>query len=104
LGNPIALVNVAKLHFYAEADEQLEVLRKILRSASKAGARKSANQWESDRAKLLWLWNWGIEPESEESDDGSGVLGKIRRDDFEDEMLRVFIETSCKSARSLRSR
>ncbi|SMY19481.1 unnamed protein product [Zymoseptoria tritici ST99CH_1A5] len=97
LGHPISLVNVAKLHFYADADEQMEVLRKMLRSASKSGARKDPSQWESDHAKLLWLWNWGIKPGPNEPEEkeGAGVLGKIQKDDFEDEMLRAFVETSC---------
>ncbi|CAK4029023.1 related to transport Sec39 [Lecanosticta acicola] len=95
LGYPLSLVNVAKLHFYANAEEQLDVFRRIMHHLSKTGTRKDENQWISDRAKLLWLWNWGIESDPESPDEGSGTLGKIRRQDFEQEMLKVFVETSC---------
>ncbi|KAF2772970.1 secretory pathway Sec39 [Teratosphaeria nubilosa] len=95
LGHPVSLVNVAKLQFYANADEQLEVLRKILRLLAGSGAKRDETQWSSDRAKLMWLWNWGIDQEGESVDEGPGVLGKIRREGFEEEMLRAFTETAC---------
>ncbi|KAH9828854.1 secretory pathway protein Sec39, partial [Teratosphaeria destructans] len=95
LGHPMSLVNVAKLQFYANADEQLDVLRKILRSLAVSGAKRDETQWSSDRAKLMWLWNWGIDQEDEAVDEGPGVLGKIPREVFEEEMLRVFVETAC---------
>ncbi|UJO11363.1 uncharacterized protein CLAFUR5_00331 [Fulvia fulva] len=94
LGYPLSLVNVTKLHFYASAEEQLDVLKKILRHLTKTGSRKDDAQWMSDRAKLLWLWNWGIDADTENPDAGAGVLGKIQKDDFEEEMLKAFTETS----------
>ena len=96
LQHPMSLVNVAKLHFYATPDEQLAVLRKILHGLSKSGARKDESQWSADRAKLIWLWNWGIEADAADPDNGAGVLGNISKGDFEEEMLKVFTETSCK--------
>lgn len=90
LQHPLSLVSVAKLHFYATRDEQLTVLRKILRGLSRSGTSKNEAQWLADRAKLVWLWNWGIEA------DAAGVLNKISQADFEEEMLKVFTETSCK--------
>jgi hypothetical protein len=100
LHHPLSLISVTKLHFYATADEQLDTLRKILRGLSKSGSRKDESQWVADRAKLLWLWHWGIEADPEEtSHEGSGVLGKIPRDAFETEMLKLFTETSCKFKR-----
>ncbi|RMZ09782.1 hypothetical protein D0860_04101 [Hortaea werneckii] len=95
LGHPISLVSVAKLHFYANAEEQLAVLTRILRGLSKSGARKDDAQWTSDRAKLMWLWNWGIDNDDPNAKTGAGVLGKIDKEDFEEEMLKVFVETSC---------
>jgi hypothetical protein len=97
LGRPISLVGVAKLHFYSSEQEQITVLQKILRSLSKGGARKEAAQWTADRAKLMWLWNWGIDVEDEAAANGAGVLGKIKRENFEVEMLKCFTESSCKS-------
>ncbi|RMY91109.1 hypothetical protein D0861_03263 [Hortaea werneckii] len=95
LGHPISLVSVAKLHFYANAEEQLAALTRILRGLSKSGARKDDAQWTSDRAKLMWLWNWGIDNDDPNAKNGAGVLGKIDKEDFEEEMLKVFVETSC---------
>lgn len=99
LGHPTSLVNVAKLHFYASSEEQRAVLKNLLRSLSNSGAKRDESQWNADRAKLMWLWNWGIEVEGDGNADGEGagpgVLGKVKREDFEREMLGVFVETSC---------
>jgi len=97
LEHPLSMVSVAKLHFYATPEEQLEVFKKILHHLSRGGARKDDTQWTADRAKLLWLWNWGIETDTNSPDEGAGVLGKIRRTDFEEEMLKVFTESSSES-------
>ncbi|KXT07313.1 hypothetical protein AC578_440, partial [Pseudocercospora eumusae] len=90
LGYPFSIVNVAKLHFYATSEEQLDVLHKILRGLVKPGERRDDTQWLADRAKLLWLWNWGIEQDPDHPGEGPGTLGKIRKEDFEQEMLKVF--------------
>ncbi|KAM3419326.1 hypothetical protein BST61_g5260 [Cercospora zeina] len=95
LGYPLSLINVAKLHFYATGQEQLDVLRKILRALSRTGVRKDEAQWSSERAKLMWLWNWGIEADAAEPENGAGVLGKVSKGDFEEEMLKMFTEASC---------
>lgn len=93
---PMSIINVARLHFYADAHEQLEVLRKLLKQLSKATSARDETTWLANRAKLLWLWNWGIESDAEDGDDGAGVLGKISKEDFEEEMLKVFTDTTCK--------
>ncbi|USW46686.1 Putative Sec39 domain-containing protein [Septoria linicola] len=95
LSNPLSLISVAKLHFYATAEEQRDILRKILHHLSKPGARKDDSQWNAERAKLIWLWNWGIEADKSDPHHGAGVLGKIAKADFEEEMLKVLTETSC---------
>ncbi|GAB7358020.1 hypothetical protein MBLNU230_g0185t1 [Neophaeotheca triangularis] len=97
LGHPSSLVGVAKLQFYSTAEEQLATLKKMLRSVAGSGAnnRRDESQWIADRAKLLWLWNWGIDTNDETARNGAGVLGKIDREDFEEEMLKVFVDTSC---------
>lgn len=97
LGHPLSLIKVTRLHFYASSDEQLAILRKILSGLSKSGSRKDENRWNAERGKLLWLWNWGIDAEDESAKNGAGVLGKIEKEDFEEEMLKAFVETSCKS-------
>ncbi|KAK5173771.1 uncharacterized protein LTR77_002452 [Saxophila tyrrhenica] len=94
LGYPISLVNAAKLHFYAAPEEQLATLKKILHGLGNGGARKDDAQRTADRAKLMWLWNWGIDSDDDSATEGAGVLGKIPRQSFEEEMLRCFTETS----------
>ncbi|KAK5109192.1 hypothetical protein LTR62_007277 [Meristemomyces frigidus] len=96
LGNPISIVHCAKLHFYATADEQLAMLQKILKNlASRAGRTKDDTQWTAEREKLIWLWNWGIDADDPNVEEGAGVLGKINRKAFEEEMLKVFVECGC---------
>lgn len=96
LGYPISLASVARLHFYASSEDQIFTLRKMLRGLVRSGARKDDAQWTADRAKLMWLWNWGIDAEDHAASNGAGVLGKIPRETFEEEMLKCFTETNCK--------
>lgn len=96
MGYPISLARVTRLHFYASEDEQIAALQKMLHGLSNGGSKKDEAQWMSDRAKLMWLWNWGIDSDDEAATQGAGVLGKISREKFEEEMLKCFTETSCK--------
>jgi hypothetical protein len=95
LGYTASLVDVAKLQFYGDAESQLAVLQKMLRSLTASG-KSGEIDWTACRAKLVWLWNWGIDPDNMAADNGAGVLGKIKKADFEAEMLKVFTETSRK--------
>lgn len=102
LGHAISLVNAAKLHLYASADEQLGVLKKMLKHLTGTGARKDESQWSADRAKLMWLWNWGIDVEDKgEQTEGAGVLGKIKKQTFETEMLEAFVDSNGECCLSL---
>ncbi|OQO03333.1 hypothetical protein B0A48_11589 [Cryoendolithus antarcticus] len=94
LGNPMSLVGVAKLQFYGTAENQMTVLKRILQTCTKNGKGDEA-QSTSDRAKLIWLWNWGIATEDTAATTGAGVLGKIEKAAFEDEILKVYLDTSC---------
>jgi hypothetical protein len=95
LGYTASLVDVAKLQFYGTAESQLDVLKKILRNLS-APDKADETNWIACRAKIVWLWNWGIDPDNMIADNGAGVLGRIAKADFEAEMLKVFTETSRK--------
>ena len=114
LSMPMSLGAVARLHFYATSADQLALLRKMLKSISQGGRRRDESQWAAERARLMWLWNWGMDSEQQAEHEtegtGVGVLGKIERTVFEEEMLKCFIDTSCKclscfpmSATSLRT-
>lgn len=97
LGHNISVVGVAKLHFYNTAEEQLHLLQGILNRLVKSGRRDEA-QWISERSRLIWLWNWGIDPADSSNVGGAGPLGKIDKSLFEQELLKVFIDASCKSS------
>lgn len=96
LGYTASLVDVAKLQFYGTAESQFAVLQKMLRGLTAPG-KSDDTDWIACRAKLVWLWNWGIDPDNMLANHGAGVLGKIDKADFEAEMLKVFTETSRKS-------
>lgn len=96
LEHPISLFNVVKLHFYTSPEEQRTVLQKILSRLSKSGTRRDEAHWISDREKLLWLWNWGIDADEPDRTNGAGVLGRIPKEHFEEDMLKCFIDTNCK--------
>ncbi|KAK4554809.1 hypothetical protein LTR86_007957 [Recurvomyces mirabilis] len=96
LGYPIAIVKVAKIQFYDTHEEQLALLQKILKGlATQNGGKRDEAQWTADREKLMWLWNWGIESDAANAEEGAGVLGRVKRKVFEEEMLKVFTETGC---------
>ncbi|OQN97551.1 hypothetical protein B0A48_16705 [Cryoendolithus antarcticus] len=94
LGSPMSLVGVAKLQFYGTADSQMTVLKRILQTCTKNGKGDEA-QWTSDRAKIIWLWNWGIATDDTAATTGAGVLGNIEKAAFEEEILKVYLDTSC---------
>ncbi|TKA78208.1 hypothetical protein B0A55_03765 [Friedmanniomyces simplex] len=88
----IALIDVAKLLFHASAEEQLAVLQKVLHGLTDHGTRKDEAEWDAQRKKLTWLWNWGINVDDEHAQTGAGVLGRVNRKVFEEEMLKVFVD------------
>ncbi|KAK0800605.1 hypothetical protein LTR91_013583 [Friedmanniomyces endolithicus] len=96
LGLNLALIDVAKLLFYASAEEQLAVLQKVLHGLTEHSSRKDEAEWDAQRKKLMWIWNWGIDVDDEQAQTGAGVLGRIKRELFEEEMLKVFIDTGCR--------
>jgi hypothetical protein len=95
LGYTASLVDVARMQFYGNAESQLVVLQKMLRGLGAPG-KSDDTDWAACRNKLVWLWNWGIDPDNMAANNGAGVLGKIPKADFEAEMLKVFTETSRK--------
>ena len=95
LGHSISILNVAKLRFFSDEDEQLAVLQKILHSLSTHG-KKDEQQWLYDYRKILWLWNWNIDFD-EDAPKGAGIFGKIDKATVEKELLQVLVASSCKS-------
>lgn len=95
LGHSISIVNVAKLRFFSDEDEQLVLLQKILHTLTSKGKRDE-QQWQFDYHKLMWLWNWNIDI-TEGALKGAGIFGKIDRDTIEKELLKVIVASGCKS-------
>ncbi|KAF4555677.1 Sec39-like protein [Elsinoe fawcettii] len=91
LGHPTSITNVTKLRFFSEDEEQLQIVKKILHGLSQHGKRDE-EQWMSDRAKLLWLWNWNIDPD-EHAQRGSGPFGDIPKEALEKEILVAMLVT-----------
>lgn len=92
----ISIANVAKLRFSASTDEQLGLLQRVLHGLSRGGARRDESQWVGDRARLVWLWNGSVDGGNDATNSGTGVLGKIPRQQFEEESLKCLVETSCR--------
>ena len=90
-GINISVVNVAKLRLYSTAEEQLSMFRRIMHSFT-SGPRKDEQQLQLARSTLIWLWDWGIDPDGAER--GAGVFGKIERDTIEEELLKAFVSNS----------
>ncbi|KAG8629746.1 hypothetical protein KVT40_001365 [Elsinoe batatas] len=91
LDHPISIVNVTKLRFFSDEEEQLPLLKTILHSRSQQGKRDEM-EWMNDRAKILWLWNWNIDPD-EHAQRGSGPFGNIPKETLEREILVGMLAT-----------
>ncbi|CAD0113855.1 unnamed protein product [Aureobasidium uvarum] len=86
LGHSISILNVAKLRFFSDQDEQLALLLKILHGLAARGKRDE-QQWQHDHDILLWLWNWNIELE-DQGRKGAGIFGRIEKTVIERELLK----------------
>lgn len=95
LGHNISIVNVARLRFFSDEDEQMALMQKILHGLCQNGKRDD-QEWTNDRNKLLWLWDWGID-KNEGAVRGAGIFGNIDRSYFEREALNAIIGTSSES-------
>jgi hypothetical protein len=91
LNYSISIMNVAKLRFHNNDEEQFAMLQKVLHGLT-TGPKRDDDQWSLLRDRLLWLWNWGIDVEENGALFGAGVLGKVERGVFEREILRAFLD------------
>lgn len=92
LKHAISIADVATLRFAATAEEQLAVLQRVLHGLSGGGTKRDETQWKEDRAKLLWLRNWGDDAEAD--DTSLGVFCQVPKQTFEEENLKALIETA----------
>lgn len=91
LGHPTSIQNVARMKFFTNEAEQLRDLKQILHGLSQDGKRDE-DRWMNDRMKLLWLWNWNIDPD-EHSIKGSGPYGDIPKETLEKEVIVAMLRT-----------
>jgi hypothetical protein len=93
LGHSISIVNVARIRFHHDADEQFALLQRILHALS-SGPKKDEQQWIAIRSRVLWLWGWGLDKDEDAAEHGIGVFGKVERSRLEEEMLKALLNTS----------
>ncbi|KAH7049113.1 Sec39 domain-containing protein [Macrophomina phaseolina] len=86
LGQPISVNNLAKFRFHSDEDDQLQMVSKILKGLVNH-PKADEELWRSARNKLIWLWNWGMDPGEQHAATGPGVFGKIERFSLEKEIL-----------------
>ncbi|OJD29133.1 secretory pathway sec39 [Diplodia corticola] len=86
LGHPIAINNLARFRFHADEDDQHQLVNKILKSLVNR-PKSDEEMWRAARNKLLWLWNWGMDPSEEHAANGPGIFGKIARFSLEEVIL-----------------
>jgi len=91
LGHSISISHITKFRFYSDEDEQMSMVQKVLHGLSQGGKRDE-HQWMTDRGRLLWLWNWNIDPE-EGALRGAGPFGSIPRDALEKAILKCMLST-----------
>ena len=94
-GHSKSCKSVTELSLSGSESDQLVDLRKVLYKLQ-AEAREEKS-WETIRQQMLWLRNWSWLPNVQDSDNPRGMYCKIRRVDLEIEILKVFLNASCKS-------
>jgi hypothetical protein len=91
LQHPVSIRQLAKMSLRDDRAEQISMLQKIIHNLS--SSRKDSEQWTNARAKLLWLWNWGVD--SRDTDrHAQGIFGMLERSTVETEILKALIESS----------
>lgn len=89
LGRKMSIVNIAKLRFWSDETEQRKVLQSLLHGLVN-GTKNDENKWKHYRDSILWLWDWALKEKDELSTHGSGILGKLKRDEVEEDILEAF--------------
>ena len=95
LGRPASPVRVAEMKIFRSPGELMSVLQAILRNLSQSLSPKNESQWSCERDKLVWLWDWGLNPQPS-AVEGAGVFGKIPREEFEGDILTSLVGAKCR--------
>ncbi|KAH0542888.1 hypothetical protein FGG08_002748 [Glutinoglossum americanum] len=93
LGHGLPLVRVAELYLFGSEGDQRGVLQRVLHSVS-GSLRGDEKVWGRLRHEIMWLWGWGSDSPSAgngEPGKGLGVLGKVKYDVLEMEMLKALL-------------
>ena len=94
-GHPKTCKSVAELVISGKQNDQMADLRKALyRLQTKARDEKA---WDAIRGQILWLWDWGWQPNAQNSEEPRGLYCKIKRVDLEIEVLKAFLNASCET-------
>ncbi|KAL5377336.1 hypothetical protein DPSP01_009834 [Paraphaeosphaeria sporulosa] len=92
LQQPFSLREVARMFLRNDRSEQITLLHKIVHTLS-TSAKLDGEQWRSNRARLLWLWNWGSSQTGNDRH-AQGILGHIDSKTIETEILKGLLEGS----------
>jgi hypothetical protein len=92
LQQPFTLREVARMFLRKDQSEQISLLHKIVHALS-TSAKLDSQQWQANRSRLLWLWNWGSDRAVTERH-AMGILGHIDGKTIEIEILKGLLEGS----------
>lgn len=96
LGSPMNCKTLAELGLFGNEADQMAELRKLLhRLQAKSRDRE---KWNTARNQILWLRKWSFGKDSSERDIKtiSGVFRRINSTHLEEELLKAFLNSSCK--------
>jgi hypothetical protein len=94
LNQDIAIIEVAKIRFHHDADEQFALVQRILHGLS-TGSKRDEQHWVGIRNRFLWLWGWGMDSDGDAAQFGSGPFGRVERSQLEKEILKALLDTAC---------
>ena len=97
LGYPSSCKTLAELSLFATGIEQRVELCRLL-NCPKAKSRDQA-QWNTAHKQIRWLqdWNYECDYPGQSTHPPSGVFGKVKRIELEDEVLRALLNSGCMS-------
>lgn len=83
---------VARMFLRNDQAEQLSLLQRIIHTLS-TNTKLDGEQWQANRSRLLWLWNWGSHQAGPDRY-APGFFGHIDNKTIEIEILRGLLEAS----------
>lgn len=104
LGSPMSCKALAELGFFGNEADQTAELRKLLYYLQ--AKSKEYEKWNTARNQIRWLreWSYGKDVMERNTRAGFGVFCRVRQVDLEEEILKAFLKSSCRSFAELKPR